>query len=157
MSWPAANLDPIARTHVLAAAIPGSAVCERVLDAPFDSVWEVATDFESGLPEVEALVNSARVVSREGERIEMLTRTFPVGPWFHNDVVLRPGWCLMATRFSTVVMAAEPAGERTRFAHLEGSPIPGARLLRPYLRWKMPGELDRIEAMAQKRADAPAS
>src|SRR4051794_26373395 len=50
MSWPTVDLDPVRRLRVLAAAIPGAAVAESVLDAPFDDVWSAATDFENAVP-----------------------------------------------------------------------------------------------------------
>lgn len=50
------------------------------------------------------------------------------------DVVLRPGWCLMRSRFVLGAMAAvpDPAGG-TRFAALGGFRLPGMRPARPLL------------------------
>ena len=149
--WPSGELDPIRRVRVLEAALPGAAVAERVLDAPYDAVWAVATDFEGGIPAFEPFVGGARIESRDGERLAVRVRS-PVGFWQRNHVILRPGWCWMESRFFVVAMVARPEGERTRFAHLEGSRVRGARVFKPLLRWKMPAELDRIERLAQERA-----
>lgn len=46
------------------------------------------------------------------------------------QVELREGWCLMRSRVYLVGMAAVPQGEQTRYAHLEGLPWHGGRLLR---------------------------
>jgi hypothetical protein len=48
--------------------------------------------------------------------------------------VLRPGWCVMQSRFLIGGMAAVPDGEGTRFAFLGGIRLPGIRLLDPVLR-----------------------
>lgn len=45
------------------------------------------------------------------------------------DVVLRPGWCVMQSRFLIGGMAATPEGDSTRFAFLGGLRLPGIRLL----------------------------
>lgn len=46
-------------------------------------------------------------------------------------MVLRPGWCLMQSRFLIFGMAAVPEGGGTRFAGLGALRVPGARLLAP--------------------------
>jgi hypothetical protein len=154
MSWPTVDLDPIRRMRVLAAAIPGAAVAESVLHAPFDDVWAAATDFEGAVPRIELFIGRARVVSREGERVSveitppMLRRPQPL------EVVLRPGWCWMVSPMAIAGMAAVPEGaESTRFAHLEALTIPGGRFARPFLGAKMAAarELQRIERIARER------
>ena len=153
MSWPSVELDPVRRLHVLAAAIPGAALAEALLDAPFDDVWAAATDFENAVPRIELFIGRARVVAREGEHVRvqvtppMLRRPQPL------DVVLRPGWCWMVSPMLVAGMAAVPDGERTRFAHLEAVTMPGGRLARPLLSAKMAlaGELRRIERIARER------
>jgi hypothetical protein len=153
MSWPTVDLDPVRRLRVLAAAIPGAAVAEAVLDAPFDDVWAAATDFEGAVPRIELFIGKARVVSHEGERVSvqitppMFRRPQPL------DVVLRPGWCWMVSPMAVAGMAAVPVGERTRFAHLEALTIPGGRMAAPFLSAKMAlaRELQRIERIARER------
>src|SRR5581483_4937693 len=65
VSWPSVELDPVRRLRVLAAAIPGAAVAEAVLEAPFGPVWEAATDFENAVPRIELFIGRAEIVSRE--------------------------------------------------------------------------------------------
>jgi hypothetical protein len=150
---PGAALDPIRRLRTMAAGIPGAAMVEGVLEAPFDPVWSVATDFEHGATEVELFLSSARILSREGERLE-LDYTAPFGLHDRIDVLLRPGWCLMQSPLLVAAMAAVPEGERTRFAHLEAFRFRGARLLKPALAVKMRAarELRTIERLARERS-----
>jgi hypothetical protein len=154
VSWPTVELDPIRRLEVLAAGIPGAALTERVLDAPFDDVWGAATDFEAGVPRIEVLIGRAEVVAREGERIEVRITPPLMGPPQRLDVVLRPGWCWMVSKLAVAGMAAIPAGDdRTRFAHLEALTMPGGRFAGPLLSAKMAlaRELQRIERLARER------
>jgi len=156
--YPEVTLDPIRRVHVLARAIPGAAVVEGVLDAPFDTVWPAATDFER-VHGIEVLIKGARIRSRRpdpatgGERLEVEFRPRPFGPRDVLEVDLRPGWCWMQSRLSAAAMAAVPEGERTRFAHLEAMRLPGARLFKPLLAAKMAlaRELDRFERAGRER------
>jgi hypothetical protein len=156
---PPAELDPIRRVRVLAAAIPGAAVAEGVLDAPFDAVWEVVTDFEH-VGGIEIFIKDARIRSRRpdpetaGERVELEYKLRPFGPRDVTEVDLRPGWCWMQSPLAVAAMAAVPEGERTRFAHLEAVRLPGRRLFGPLLRAKMAlvRELRRFERGAQERA-----
>ena len=154
MSWPTVELDPIRRLEVLAAAIPGAAIAEAVLDAPFDDVWAAATDFEQGVPRIEVLIGRAEVVSREGERMEVRITPPLIGPSQRLDVVLRPGWCWMVSKLAVAGMAAVPAGpDRTHFAHLEALTVPGGRFAGPLMSAKMAlaRELRRIERLARER------
>ena len=159
MSWEPLELDPIRRVRVLAGAIPGAAVAEDVLDAPFDAVWAGATDFEH-VGGIEILIKEPRITSREpdsetgGERVTVEYRPRPFGPKDVIEVDLRPGWCWMQSRLAVAAMAAVPEGERTRFAHLEAVRLPGKRILKPLISAKMAlaGELRRVERRAQERA-----
>ena len=152
-SWPTAELDPVRRLRVLGAVIPGAAVAEAVLEAPFEDVWAAATDFENAVPRIELFIGRARVVSREGERVRvqitppMMRKPQPL------DVVLRPGWCWMVSPMAVAGMAAVPEGEHTRFAHLEALTLPGGRIAGPLLSAKMAlaGELKRIERIAREQ------
>jgi hypothetical protein len=116
----------------MAAAIPGAVLMERVFEAPFDEVWALAGDLEHGVPRWEPMVSSVRVLEQRGDRLRLRTRT-PFRASLSVDAVLRRGWCWMQTipRFYVIGMAAEPEGSGTRFAQLEGSPLPGGRLLQP--------------------------
>jgi hypothetical protein len=154
MNYPTVELDPIRRMRVLAAAIPGAAVVERVLDAPFDPVWAAATDFEGGVPRIELFIGAAEVVSREGERVEVRIKPRMLPGAQRLQVLLRPGWCWMSTPTTVAGMAAVPEGERTRFSHLEAFTVPGGRYMAPLLTLKMrlTRELERIERIARERA-----
>jgi hypothetical protein len=153
--YPMVELDPIRRLHVLAAALPGAAVAERVLDSPFDAVWQAATDFEDGIPKIEILIGSTRILSSEGDRLEVALKLRPFGPTRRMQVLLRPGWCWMQAPFGVAAMAARAEGNKTRFAHLEAVSLPGGRMAAPLLRLKMAlaRELKRIERLARERAD----
>jgi hypothetical protein len=129
-------LDPVVRLRVLAAALPGSAVVERVLDAPFDAVWAIAGDLEGGVRRFEASVAHAKVTARHGDRMQLLSYG-RLGPPIRFEVVLREGWCWMQSRLFIVGMAARPEGKQTRFAHLEGTRLSAGRLAGPLLRRKM--------------------
>ena len=150
--YPTVELDPVRRVRVLAAGIPGAAVAEATLDAPFDAVWESVTDFERDVPKIEVFVGSARVLRREGERLDLEVKA-PLRRPERMRVVLRRGWCLMESDSGIAVMAAKPEGDKTRFAHLEAVRLPGGRFAGPLLRVKMWAvrELKRIERLARAR------
>ena len=153
------ELNAIQRLRVLAAAIPGAAVAEDVLDAPFDAVWAGATDFEH-VGGIEILIKNPRITYREpdpetgGERVKVQYKIRPLGIKDEIDVDLRPGWCWMQSDMAVAAMAAVPEGERTRFAHLEAVRLPGKRLAKPMLLAKMAlaRELKRFERRAQELA-----
>jgi hypothetical protein len=156
---PSVQIDPIRRLHALAAAIPGAAVAEGVLDAPFDAVWDTVSDLEHA-GGIEILVKEPRITERRpdpktgGERIRLEYKARPIMKREVLDVDLRPGWCFMQSQLGIAAMAAVPEGERTRFAHLEAVRMPGKRLFGPMLKAKMAlvGELRRFERQAQERA-----
>ncbi|TWF90475.1 hypothetical protein FHX73_13522 [Kitasatospora viridis] len=126
-----AELDPIRRLRVLAATLPGAYRHREVLlPAPVDRVWAVAADLEGELPHLLPTVRSFRYTSGEGERRTALA-VGRFGQRAEFEVVLRPGWCLMQSRFVLGAMAAVPAEGGTRFATLGGLRVPGARVLRP--------------------------
>lgn len=128
--WPVADFDPVRRLRVIAATTPGVALHERVIDAPFGSVWAVAADLEGELPQwVFPDIRSVRLIHREGSRSEarVLGHT---GLRARFDVVLEPGWCLMQSRFLLGGIAAAPESGATRVAVLAG--VRGAmRILTP--------------------------
>jgi hypothetical protein len=145
--WPTAQLDPVRQLRVLAEVLPGVGLVECVLDAPYERVWSFLTDFEHSVPAFDPMVRSLRVRSRRGSRLVVVTRTsfLPVSSRF--EVELRDGWCLMRSRTYLVGMAAEPLGDRTRYAHLEGLPshrAPALRILRPVFRRIVRGDINGI-------------
>ncbi len=142
------QLDPIRRLRILAAALPDTAIVERLLDAPYDAVWAIAGDLEGGVQRFEGSVTHAKITARHGERLALLSYG-RFGPAIRFEVLLRPGWCWMQSRLLIVGMAALREDDQTRFAHLEGTRLPGGRLVRPLIRRKMRHELDIIEQLAQ--------
>jgi len=165
-NWPTVELDHVARLRVLARVLPGVWMEERVMDAPFEDVWGLATDFER-VPEFDTDVHSVTVLWRQDERARLRVRAnvlgvgLPAGP---VAVDVRNGWCWMRSPVYVVGMAAVPEGDRTRFAHLEGVPLRGPRwlqlLLQPVAhlsRWRhrhhIPHDLDGIERCLGLRPD----
>lgn len=70
-----------------------------------------------------------------------------IAPELPVEVELRDGWCLMRSRTYLVGMAAEPLGDQTRYAHLEGLPSHRAaalRILRPVFRRVVHGDVNGI-------------
>ena len=131
--WPAAELDPVRRMRVLAAATPGVGYAEKLIPALFDAVWETASDLEHQLPRMITDLRSFEITSARGERMTARARG-RLGQRARFDVVLRPGWCVMQSRFLIGGMAAVPEADGTRFAFLGGLRLPGIRLLDPPLR-----------------------
>lgn len=131
--WPVAELDPVRRMRVIAAATPGVAYAETLIPAPFNTVWELASDLEHELPHMVTDVRSFEITSTGGERMTARARG-RLGQRARFDVVLRPGWCVMQSRFLIGGMAAVPEAGGTRFAFLGGLRLPGIRLLDAVLR-----------------------
>ena len=136
--WPQAALGTIARLRALQAGLPGTWVEERTIDAPYERVWAWVADLETSVPTFDVDVASLRIVDRiTPTRFRVSTRSTsrvlfaPV----NFDVDLEDGWCWMVSRphLYVVGMAAEPDGDRTRWAHLEGIALGGPALLRPVL------------------------
>jgi hypothetical protein len=131
--WPAADLDPVRRLRVLAASVRFPVyVSEVVVPAPVEQVWAVASDLERELPRCISTVHEVRITHAEGDRLELMAFG-TLGQRARFDVVLRPGWCLMRSRFVLGAMAAVPEAGGTRFASLGGFRLPGARLASPLL------------------------
>jgi hypothetical protein len=147
--WPSSELDPVRRMRILVAAVPHAAFLERVLDAPFDDVWGVASDLEHGTPQWELNVAALTILRQEEDRLEVEIRS-PFGIRLRAGAVLRPGWCVMQGRLFAVGMAAAPEGQRTRFAHFEALRFPGTGVLRPLLRHRIHHEFQTIERLAQR-------
>ncbi|MER5416903.1 hypothetical protein ACFWB2_26310 [Streptomyces virginiae] len=133
-SWPVvAELDAVRRLRVIARATPGTTFAERPVDAPFDRVWGLVRDLEHQMPLMIGDIRSFTVTSAVGERLEATARS-PLGMRARFDIVLRPGWCLMRSRFVIGGMAAVAEGDGTRLAFFGGLRLPGIRLAQPVLR-----------------------
>ena len=156
MSWPVADLDTIRRLRALAAAVPGAFVAETTLDVPFDQV--VAADLEHELPAYLPDVRTFTITRRDGERLQARAHGY-AGLRARFDVVLRPGWCVMRSRFLVGGLAAVPDGQRTRFAFLGGVHIPAQRAAAPALtaigRWAAPRVLSRFTSRVHQRNPGP--
>jgi hypothetical protein len=126
--WPVADVDPVRRMRVIAAVTPGVAYAEKLIPASFSAVWEAASDLEHELPYMVTDLRSFEITSARGERMTARARG-RLGQHARFDVVLRPGWCVMQSRFLIGGMAATPEGESTRFAFLGGLRLPGIGLL----------------------------
>ena len=131
--WPVADLDPVRRMRVIAAGPPGAAYAEELIQAPFTAVWELASDLENELPRMITDLRSFQITSTRGERMTARA-SGRLGQRARFDIVLRPGWCVMQSRFIIGGMAAVPEAGGTRFAFLGGLRLPGMRLLAPVLR-----------------------
>lgn len=163
--WPSAQLDDVARLHLLAAGLPGVSVHERVINRPFEEVWSFVSQLDDAVPRFDADVRRLRIRRAEptpdgGKRLAITASS----PWWllwcpvRFEVDIRDGWCWMVARPQVYVvgMAAIADGDRTRFAHLEGVSIPAPRRLAPLLRplhavsrWRhrhhLPHDVDGIE------------
>ena len=104
-----------------------------MIDACFDDVWQVAADLEHGFPMLLSDVRSMHITHKNGEHLKALAHG-RLGQRALFDVVMRPGWCWMQSRFLLGGMAAVPEGDQTRFAFMGAPRIPGARLLNPLVR-----------------------
>jgi hypothetical protein len=113
-----ADIDPIDRLTILAAALPGAAVRQRQITAPFDAVWRVIEDLEHATPRYEPGVAYVRVIERHGQLLRVLVQDTG-GREEMMDAKLRPGWCLMQSATVVIAFAARPVGSQTLLAHLE--------------------------------------
>ncbi|MBO0849985.1 MAG: SRPBCC family protein [Pseudonocardia sp.] len=150
------DLDPIDRLAILAAALPGAAVRQRRIAAPFDAVWQVIADLEHATPRYEPGVAQVRVTERTGEFLRVHVRD-TAGREYAMHARLRPGWCLMQSATVVTGFAARPLGSETLLAHLEHqrtqTPMPGRS--GPRHDWASPAkidqELDVIERLATQQ------
>ncbi len=153
--WPVAELDPVRRLRVIATVTPGVIYAEQHIPAPIGEVWAVASDLENELPRIVADVRTFEITASAGERLQGRARS-RLGLRARFDVVLRPGWCLMQSRFLIFGMAAVPEDGGTRFAGLGALRVPGAMLLAPVNRLLLTqqlghGAIDRLADRARSR------
>jgi hypothetical protein len=112
------DIDPIDRLAILAAALPGAAVRQRRIAAPFDAVWGVIADMEHATPRYEPGVARVRVIEQSGEFLRLLVQD-TAGREETMDARLRPGWCLMQSATTVIAFAARRLDSETLLAHLE--------------------------------------
>jgi hypothetical protein len=122
------DIDPIDRLAILAAALPGAAVGQRRIAAPFDAVWQVIADLEHATPRYEPGVARVRVIEQSGEFLLLLVQD-TAGREETIHARLRPGWCVMQSGTVVVAFAGRRVGSETLLAHLERwraqTPMPG--------------------------------
>jgi hypothetical protein len=151
-SWPVAELDPVRHLHVMAAAVRGARVTERVLDAPLADVWAILTDFADGFAAVQPDMRRVRLARRDGEQVSIAAVSrHGFRALLHGTV--RPGWCWLQSRFLIIAMAAtsEPGGQ-TRVALTGGVRLPGRAAIVPIgVRREARRSLDRLEIMLDER------
>ncbi|NUP03714.1 MAG: hypothetical protein HOW59_37905 [Nonomuraea sp.] len=131
MNWPVADLDPVRRLRVLAAAVPGAVVAERIIRAPFEQVWEVAGDLEREFGTFEPDMRRLRIVADDGGGRLVAEARSRYGMRARFDVDLRPGWCWMQSRLLLVGLAATAVPEGTLVAQTGGVRVPGRSALVP--------------------------
>ncbi len=154
-SWPVADFDPIRRLRVMAATTPGATLQETVVMAPLEEVWAVAEDLEVELPRWLFPDIRSVTVTATADRDRFVARALGhSGLRARFEVVLRPGWCLMQSRFLLGGMAAVDEDGATRFALLSGLRGP-VRLVapaaRPILGYIGGGALTRFTERVQQR------
>ena len=152
--WPAAGLDPVRKLRVMAAATPGTELTEVIISAPPEQVWQVASDLPAEMPRLVRDFHSVTVTPGAGERLVMHARGY-LGQRARFDVLIRPGWCWMQSRFLLCGMAAAPDPSGTRFGFLGGIRAPGAALLHPLLHLIGPAvvRLDRLQTDVQQHLE----
>jgi len=150
-NWPVADLDPLRRLRVMAAAIPGTDLAELTIDAPPEAVWQVVSNLRVEMPRLVRDFRTVTVTPGSGDRLVMHARGY-LGQRARFDVVIRPGWCWMQSRFLLCGMAAVPDPSGTRFGFLGGIRAPGVTLLHPLLHLIGPAavRLDRLETDVQQ-------
>jgi hypothetical protein len=151
-TWPTAQLDPVGRLRVLAAALPNGVLVERELAVPFERLWEYIADLERSVPQFDRTVGRLTVHERaplaggSGERISAVAGMLR-GPGIRFDVRLEPGFCWMVQRqrLYVVGMAASPIdAEHVRYAHLEGVPRRGSGVAKRWLARHVRHDVDGI-------------
>jgi hypothetical protein len=129
--WPTTDLDPVRRLRVLAAAIPGASVTERVMDAPWVDVWRILSDLDGGFTAIQPDMSRLHVELHEGSHVVALVRS-RFGMRARLTGVLKPGWCWLQSRFLLIGMAVTPEpGGGTRVALTGGVRVPGRAAIIP--------------------------
>ncbi|MFI7007048.1 hypothetical protein [Streptomyces sp. NPDC050145] len=159
--WPTAELDPVRRLKVIAAASGRPVYAERRFAFPVERVWAVASDLENELPLlVSGLRSFAVAPAGEGGRAAAGDRfegraVSALGHRERFDIVLRPGWCLMQSAVLGSGMAARADGDDgCLFAFYSSLRIPGGQLAD---RVRAPWSARRAERMLDRLAERVAS
>lgn len=153
--WPAAELPPIARLRVLAAALPNVRLAERVFPVPYPQVWATLADLEHSVPRFDQDVVGFQLEGDvTGGRARVRTR---FGLTIAFTVTIADGLILVsARRLYLVGMAAEPVGaDGTRYAQLEGVPTRLGRVARWRLERHLDGDLAGLERLVTNAGPPP--
>lgn len=143
--WPTCEIDDVRRLRVMAAAIPGAHVTERVLPAPLADVWAVMGDLEGEFGRFQPDMRQVHVTHVDGEHIQAVARS-RYGMRARFDGVLRPGWCWLQSRFLIIGMAAAAEQHGTRVALTGGPRIPGRAAIIPIgVRREIDRAMNRLE------------
>lgn len=103
---------------------------ERVIDATFDRVWSLLSDFEGEFGNLQPDMRHVTILSIE-DGIDAITRS-DFGMRAHLRGTIAPGWCWLQSRFLIIGMTAADAGDgRTRVAHTGVIRIPGQAEILP--------------------------
>ena len=136
-NWPIADLDPVRRLRVLAAAIPGAVLTETDVPSGFEIAWARGADLETSMPRMIRDFAAVQITHPSSTTLRMDARG-RLGQRARFDVELRTGWCWMQSRLWVGGIAATPVATGTRIGFLGGLRLPGAaaveRLLRPATR-----------------------
>ncbi|MDX3226259.1 hypothetical protein [Streptomyces sp. ME19-01-6] len=152
--WPASEIDDVRRLRVMAAAIPGARVSERLVSAGLTEVWAVMGDLEGEFGRFQPDMRRLRISRVEGERIEAVARS-RYGMRARFDGVLRPGWCWLQSRFLIIGMAAAAERDGTRIALTGGVRVPGRAAIVPVgTRRELHRALNRLEGALRDRHDS---
>lgn len=146
--WPRAELDGVRRLRIMAAAISGAVVTERVIDAPFERVWGVLSDLEGAFGQIQPDMREVRITAAVGDRVEAVALSrFGMRARFAG--VLRSEWCWLQSRFLLIGMGAAPEpGGGTRVALTGGVRVPGRAVLVPVgVAREARRSLDRLERL----------
>lgn len=153
VDWPAVELDGVRRLHVMAVAIRGASITERVIAAPFERVWPLLADLEDGFGKVLPDMRHLRVVWREGDgvheggRVEAFARSrYGMRARMRGEV--SAGWCWLQSRFLLIGVAARPEGASTRVAITGGPRLPGRAAIVPVgVKREASHALDRLQQL----------
>jgi hypothetical protein len=146
-NWPEVELTEIQRFRVLAAAVPGAALTERVVGAPVDRVRDLLMDLDV-FARIQADLSQVHLQRRDGDRVVLLARNRR-GLRARLEGQYRPGWCWLQSRFLIIGMATAPEpGGGTRIALTGGIRVPGCAAILPLrVRHESTKTLDRLEAL----------
>ncbi|TDD81633.1 hypothetical protein E1293_18335, partial [Actinomadura darangshiensis] len=125
-----ADLDPVRRLRIMAESIPGATYAEQVFDNTFSEVWAIASDLETELPMLLTDVRTMRITRSDGEHLEAKA-IGRLGQRARFDIVMRPGWCWMQSRFLHGGLAATATSKGTRVAFTGALRLPGMALATP--------------------------